>query len=85
MKACVLCCENKIDLQRIDQILKVSREEIEKGDFESIQVSTDFAHGIMDSSRKMINLKICCQKLWNGLSKRRLVMKKSRKKISERA
>ena len=34
-EACVLCCRKKIDLQRIDQILKVSREVIEEGDFES--------------------------------------------------
>ena len=34
-EACGLWCENKIDLQRIDQILKVSRAEIETGAGES--------------------------------------------------
>ena len=44
-EACVLCCRKKIDLQRIDQILKVSREVIEEGDYESYSSLT------LDSSR----------------------------------
>ena len=59
-EACVLCCENKIDLQRIDQILKVSREEIEKGDFESYSSLNQTLHMEL-WQQEMINLKICCQ------------------------
>ena len=60
-EACVLCCENKIDLQRIDQILKVSREEIEKGDLKVIQVSIRLCTWNYGQQQEMINLKICCQ------------------------
>ena len=56
-EACVLCCENKIDLQRIDQILKVSREEIEKGDLKVIQVSIRLCTWNYGQQQEMINLK----------------------------
>ena len=41
-EACVLCCKNKIDLKRIDQILKVSREVIEDNQiFNCRKINTD--------------------------------------------
>ena len=60
-EACVLCCENKIDFQRIDQILKVSREEIEKVILKVIQVSIRLCTWNYGQQQEMINLKICCQ------------------------
>ena len=34
-EACVLCCKNRIDMSRIEQVLTVSKEMIEKQDYEN--------------------------------------------------
>ena len=68
-EACVLCCENKIDLQRIDQILKVSREEIEKGDFESYSSLNQTLHMELWTAAGNDKLKNMLSELWNGLSR----------------
>lgn len=72
-EACVLCCENKIDLQRIDQILKVSREEIEKGDFESYSSLNQTLHMELWTAAGNDKLKNMLSELWNGLSRGVLV------------
>ena len=72
-EACVLCCRKKIDLQRIDQILKVSREVIEEGDFESYSSLNQTLHMELWTSAGNDKLKNMLSELWNGLSRGVLV------------
>lgn len=68
-EACVLCCRKKIDLQRIDQILKVSREVIEEGDFESYSSLNQTLHMELWTAAGNDKLKNMLSELWNGLSR----------------
>ncbi|WP_448782729.1 GntR family transcriptional regulator [Blautia sp.] len=72
-EACVLCCRKKIDLQRIDQILKVSREVIEEGDFESYSSLNQTLHMELWTAAGNDKLKNMLSELWNGLSRGVLV------------
>ena len=60
-------------LQRIDQILKVSREEIEKGDFESYSSLNQTLHMELWTAAGNDKLKNMLSELWNGLSRGVLV------------
>ena len=68
-EACVLCCRNKIDLKRIDQILKVSREVIEDGDYESYASLNQTLHMEIWLAAENAKLKNMLSELWNGLSR----------------
>lgn len=68
-EACVLCCRNKIELKRIDQILKVSREVIEDGDYESYASLNQTLHMEIWLAAENDKLKNMLSELWNGLSK----------------
>ena len=68
-EACVLCCRNKIDLKRIDQILKVSREVIEDGDYESYASLNQTLHMEIWLAAENDKLKNMLSELWNGLSR----------------
>lgn len=67
-EACVLCCKNKIDLTRIDQILKVSEEVIEEGDYESYSSLNQTLHMELWTAAGNDKLKNMLSELWNGLS-----------------
>ena len=67
-EACVLCCRKKID-----QILKVSREVIEEGDFESYSSLNQTLHMELWTSAGNDKLKNMLSELWNGLSRGVLV------------
>ena len=68
-EACVLCCKNKIDLKRIDQILKVSREVIEDGDYESYASLNQTLHMELWLAAGNDKLQNMLSELWNGLSR----------------
>ena len=68
-EACVLCCKNKIDLKRIDQILKVSREVIEDGDYESYASLNQTLHMELWLAAGNDKLENMLSELWNGLSR----------------
>lgn len=53
-EACVLCCKNRIDMSRDqEQVLTVSKEMIEKQDYENYSEAESVAsHGDMDSCRE---------------------------------
>lgn len=68
-EACVLCCKNKIELKRIDQILKVSREVIEDGDYESYASLNQTLHMELWLAAGNDKLENMLSELWNGLSR----------------
>lgn len=68
-EACVLCCKNKIELKRIDQILKVSRELIEDGDYESYANLNQTLHMELWLAAGNDKLENMLSELWNGLSR----------------
>ena len=68
-EACVLCCKNKIDLKRIDQILKVSREVIEDKDYESYASLNQTFHMELWLAAGNNKLENMLSELWNGLSR----------------
>lgn len=68
-EACVLCCKNKIELKRIDQILKVSRELIEDGDYESYANLNQTLHMELWLAAGNDKLEKMLSELWNGLSR----------------
>ena len=72
-EACVLCCRKRIDLQRIDQILKVSREVIEDSDYESYSSLNQTLHMELWTAAGNDKLKNMLSELWNGLSRDVLV------------
>lgn len=67
-EACALCCKNNIDLTRIDQILKVSEEVIEEGDYESYSSLNQTLHMELWTAAGNDKLKNMLSELWNGLS-----------------
>ncbi len=68
-EACVLCCKNKIELKRIDQILKVSREWIEYGDYESYASLNQTLDMELWLAAGNDNIENMLSELWNGLSR----------------
>ena len=68
-EACVLCGKNKIELKRIDQILKFSRELIEDGDYESYASLNQTLHMELWLAAGNDKLENMLSELWNGLSR----------------
>ena len=68
-EACVLGCQNKIELKRIDQILNVSRELIEDGDYESYASLNQTLHMELWLAAGNDKLENMLSELWNGLSR----------------
>ncbi len=68
-EACVLCCRNKMDTSRLWQILKVSRQMIEEGDFENYSSLNQTFHMELWTAAENDKLKKMLSELWNGLSK----------------
>ena len=64
-EACVLCCKNKIDLERIN----VSREVIEDGDYESYASLNQTLHMELWLAAGNDKLQNMLSELWNGLSR----------------
>ena len=60
-EACVLCCKNRIDMSRIEQVLTVSKEMIEKQDYENYSKLNQSLH-------MEIWIKKMLSELWSGLS-----------------
>ena len=67
-EACVLCCKNRIDMSRIEQVLTVSKEMIEKQDYENYSKLNQSLHMEIWIAAGNEKLKKMLSELWSGLS-----------------
>ena len=67
-EACVLCCKNRIDMSRIEQVLTVSKEMIEKQDYENYSKLNQSLHMEICIAAGNEKLKKMLSELWSGLS-----------------
>ena len=67
-EACVLCCKNLIDMSRIEQVLTVSKEMIEKQDYENYSKLNQSLHMEIWIAAGNEKLKKMLSELWSGLS-----------------
>ena len=67
-EACVLCCKNRIDMSRIEQVLTVSKEMIEKQDYENYSKLNQSLHMEIWIAAGNEKLKKMLSELCSGLS-----------------
>ena len=67
-EACAQCCKKHIDLSRIEQVLTVSKEMIEKEDYDNYSKLNQSLHMEIWTAAGNEKLKKMLSELWSGLS-----------------